>query len=232
MGRTAAASKDLKTVTKAGLSQDADLERKIILLKQNNAPVDVIAKVLDVSKERVEDALWRPSSGLSSTVDVTWNQSFLFMLADPKLSHVAIEVFKSSPRIEDKSVGKVVYPVKNLLNSASLREDLKRTPLQGNHPEVKVSAKVGLRTLVQDEFPRPQGLVEPLTPRLEREKVVGAKGSEVGQPRPTFAKAGEFVQAPIAFQGNQQVRTSPPLIAPANQRFTQPVLQQQHQQYR
>eukprot|EP00928_Gymnodinium_smaydae_P079412 TRINITY_DN6334_c0_g2_i1.p1 TRINITY_DN6334_c0_g2~~TRINITY_DN6334_c0_g2_i1.p1 ORF type:complete len:1491 (+),score=333.93 TRINITY_DN6334_c0_g2_i1:65-4537(+) len=138
------AVKRSKAITYHDDKDDKDeIERKIVLLVQNNCPLEVIAEVLGITLKQVE--LFLSKAAIDETMDlasVEWEKGFNFLIADPRAAIVTVEVFRN----KGESLGKFVYPVAQLLSQNLLTDEQKSRPLiSETHAGAKVSLRFQLR---------------------------------------------------------------------------------------
>lgn len=127
------------------------LKDKLFLLIANDVENDVIAEVLNMPFHQVLE--FKKSSKLDiSQKDVTWDETFQFLLSEPHSTTVTIEVFKDFP---EELVGRTTYYVGETLGQPTLKDNLRKYILiAGSTYEATVSASFELRTIVQGDQPR------------------------------------------------------------------------------
>lgn len=111
---------------------------------EHNLPVNVIAEVLGITAGQVNHVLAGAKATSDDSINVEWDEVCTFLLSEVQAAMVTVEVFKSHPR---ESVGKVKYPVSELLRQHALKTEFSQLTLSGLHTETKLCARLEICTL-------------------------------------------------------------------------------------
>lgn len=113
----------------AARDRNASLHRKAMLLVQNDTPMTVIADVLDVPEDDLDEYLKDTLPDNTAQVAVQFNQGFYFLLPDPRAATVTITVYRT--QASDEEVGTLSYDVTKLLGCRRLRQSHLHLELKG-----------------------------------------------------------------------------------------------------
>lgn len=113
------------------LEESEVLARKVGIMLMNGCDMETIADVLDIDQKTATKILGIAMAEKSGCRDVIFDQSFVYLVRQPELVELELEVFSEVPKQEPSPLGSTTLEVKKVLKSDDLLLESRRLTLDG-----------------------------------------------------------------------------------------------------